>query len=54
MGIDPKLIYAKVEWKEKQEESEKYKLVWDKCNCCWCVRSLCMHSSRASAFAGGF
>jgi len=54
VGIDPKLIYVKVEYKDREEASATYKLVWDKCNCCWCVRYLYMHSSRASLFAGGF
>ena len=54
VGIDPKLIYVKVEWTDRDEASGTYKLVWDKCNCCWCARCLYMHSSRASLFAGGF
>jgi hypothetical protein len=33
------------------EASGTYKL---ECNCCWCLRYLYMHSSRASLFAGGF
>ncbi len=36
------------------ERPRTYKLVWDKCDCCWCVHYLYMHSSRASLFAGGF
>jgi hypothetical protein len=35
VGIDPKLIYVKVEWKDRDKASGAYKLVWDKCNCCW-------------------
>jgi hypothetical protein len=52
VGIDPKMIYVKVERKDREEVSGTYKLVWDKCNCCWCVRYLYLHSSRASLFAG--
>ncbi len=48
VGIEPKLIYVKVEWKDREEASGTYKLVCDKCNFCWCVRSLDMHSSRAA------
>jgi hypothetical protein len=54
VGIDPKLIYVKVEWKDREEASGTYKLVWDMCNSCWYVRYLYMHSSRASLFVGGF
>jgi hypothetical protein len=54
VGIDPKLIYVKVEWKDREKASGTDKLVWDKWNCCWCVRYLDMRSSRASLFAGGF
>ena len=41
-GIDPKLIYVKVEYDDRKDASEKYKLIWDKCNTCWCVSSRCM------------
>ena len=54
LGIDPKLIYAKVEFDDRKEASGTNNLVWDKCNVCWCVTSLCMQSCRASFFAGRF
>ena len=45
---------VKVEWKDREEASGTYKLVWDKCNCCWCLRYLYMHSSRAYCLPAGF
>jgi hypothetical protein len=47
VGIDPKLIYVKVEWKDRDEASGTYKLVWDNCN-----RSSHMECARMQQTAG--